>query len=235
MVNKTEKNLDGYEFVSLAAHQMRGPVGSIKGYLSMIFDGDFGEIPPVLLEPLETIFRSTDSLSKTINDFLDTSKMEQGQMRYYLKDFDLVDLLKQTIAEVQTTVKKELKLEVHLPRNPIVVHGDKTKLKHVFMNLIDNANKYTESGFVKVTLERHGQHKVLFSVEDSGIGFSKEVLATLFQKFSRAPEANKVNSTGTGLGLYVARKMIEAHHGQIWAESEGEGKGSKFCVDLPSV
>jgi len=235
MINKIEKNTDGYEFVSLAAHQMRGPVGSIKGYLSMIFDGDFGEIPSTLLEPLETIFRSTDSLNKTINDFLDTSKMEQGQMRYYLKDFDLVELVDQTIRETQTMIKKELALKITLPKKPIIVHGDKTKIKHVFTNLIDNANKYTEAGSIEVCLEKHGQHKVIFFVKDSGLGFDQETISLLFQKFSRAPEASKVNSTGTGLGLYVARKMIEAHHGRIWAESTGVGKGSQFYVELPTL
>ncbi len=235
MVNKTENNLDGYEFVSLAAHQMRGPVGSIKGYLSMILDGDFGLIPDNLFKPLETIFRSADSLSKTINDFLDTSKMEQGQMRYYLKDFDLVDLVRQTIEETQALIKIELEFRVHLPKNPILVHGDKTKIKHVLMNLIDNANKYTEKGFIEISVERHGQHKVIVVVKDSGIGFSAQTLETLFKKFSRSADASKVNSSGTGLGLYVAQKMIDAQHGRIWAQSAGEGKGSQFYIELPSL
>jgi two-component system sensor histidine kinase ResE len=230
-----KENKDGYEFVSLAAHQMRGPLGSIKGYASMILDGDYGEVPEALLEPLQLIFKSTDSLNKTVNDFLDTSKMEQGQMRYYLKDFDLVELIQQTIKEIRNTIREDLELKVKLPRNPLMVHADKMKIKHVLINLIDNANKYTEHGWIEIALERKGTHKALLCVSDSGIGFSRETGLTLFQKFSRAAEASKVNSTGTGLGLYLVQKMIDAHHGTVWAESKGEGKGAQFYVELPSL
>lgn len=230
-----KENKDGYEFVSLAAHQMRGPLGSIKGYASMILDGDYGEVPAALLEPLQLIFTSTDSLNKTVNDFLDTSKMEQGQMRYYLKDFDLVELVQQTIKEIENTIRVDLELKVHLPRNPLMIHADKMKIKHVLINLIDNANKYTDKGWIEISLERKGTQKTILCVKDSGMGFSKETGEVLFQKFSRASDASKVNSTGTGLGLYVVQKMIEAHHGRVWAESKGEGKGSGFYVEIPSL
>lgn len=156
-------------------------------------------------------------------------------MRYYLKDFDLVDLVEQTLKETATTLKAGLELKVTLPKNPVMIHGDKMKIKHVLTNLIDNSNKYTEKGYIEIGLERKGTHKVVFSVKDSGIGVSAEALPSLFQKFSRAANAAKVNSVGTGLGLYVVRKMIEAHHGRVWVESAGEGKGSEFYVELPSL
>ena len=232
---KIKESKDAYEFVSIAAHQMRGPLGSIKGYASMILDGDFGEVPKELIEPLTLIFKSADSLSKTVNDFMDTSKMEQGQMRYYLKDFDLCDLLKQTIVEIENTIKIEIKLKAVLPKNPIIVHADKAKIKHIILNLIDNANKYTERGEIVVVLERRGSNRCMLSVKDSGMGMSDKIIPTLFQKFVRAPEANKINNAGTGLGLYVVQKMVEAHNGKVWAESSGEGKGSQFYVELPTV
>lgn len=226
---------NGYEFVSLATHQIRGPLGSIRGYVSMILDGDYGPVPLELIEPLNLILKSADSLGKTVNDFLDTSKMEQGQMRYYLKDFDLTELVQQVVKEMYLTIGENVELKVDLPKQPILIHGDKTKIRHVLLNLIDNANKYTEKGYIEISLNKKSDNKAVFAVKDSGIGVSKEIIPTLFQKFSRAPEASKVNSTGTGLGLYVVRKMVEAHHGRVWVESAGEGKGTQFYVELPSL
>ena len=223
---------EGYEFVSVAAHQLRGPIGSIRGYASMILDGDYGLVPDEIFEVINLIFKSADSLNKTVNDFLDTSKMEQGQMRYYLKDFDLVEMLEQVGKEIYSTINDDIELIFDLPNSPTMIHGDKTKLKHVLSNLIDNANKYTEKGKIEVKLIRLGG-QALISIKDNGIGIPKDSIEKLFQKFHRAPNATKVNSSGTGLGLYVVKKIIETHKGRVWVESEGEGRGSTFYIELP--
>jgi two-component system cell cycle sensor histidine kinase PleC len=152
---KEEK--EGYEFVSIAAHQLRGPIGSIRGYASMILDGDYGLIPDNLFEAVNLIFKAADSLNKTVNDFLDTSKMEQGQMRYYLKDLDLVELVQNTLKEIGGAMKEGVELDVHLTKSPIMVHADKQKLKHVIINLLDNAIKYTCKGKIELRLERKSE------------------------------------------------------------------------------
>ena len=108
---------------------------------------------------------------------------------------------------------------------------DSGKVKQVVMNLIDNAIKYTPKGSVKLIL-RLFDRKIQLEIKDTGIGFNKETLPKLFAKFSREKNANKVNIQGSGLGLYLAREIIEAHHGHIWAHSEGEGKGSTFFIEL---
>jgi signal transduction histidine kinase len=224
------------EFVSLATHQIRGPVGAIKGYISLIMEGDYGEISKNLTEPLGIIFKSTDSLSKTVNDFLDVSRIEQGEMRYYLKDFDLVDLVNEVVSEMKTLMRGNgLELHLNIASGPLLVHHDKAKFKHVLTNLIDNANKYTKKGFIEIGLKRKSKDKILFSVKDSGVGIKAETMPKLFEKFSRDVDANKANIHGTGLGLYVAKKMVEAHHGRIWAESDGANKGSQFYVEIPSL
>jgi signal transduction histidine kinase len=115
------------------------------------------------------------------------------------------------------------------------VHSDKTKLKHVLINLIDNAHKYTKSGWIEVGLESKPEGKIMLSVKDSGIGIKQEIIPDLFKKFGRTEDARKLDSRGTGLGLYIARKIVEARHGRIWAESKGKGEGTQFYVEMDSI
>ena len=115
--------------------------------------------------------------------------------------------------------------------------GDSGKLAQVIGNLIDNAIKYTPAGWIKVILDQTpstslGVSKIRLTVVDSGVGIPAEVIPKLFQKFIRADEAGKINITGTGLGLYVAKQIVEGHGGKIWAESDGPGQGSRFVVEL---
>jgi signal transduction histidine kinase len=224
------------ENLSVATHQIRSPLASIKGYASLILEGDFGEVPEYLREPLNTIFKAANSAGKTVNDFLDLSRMEQGAMRYYLKDFDLSNLVQEAVNEIKGGINENnLELKLNIGEGPFLIHSDKAKLKHVLINLIDNANKYTKEGYIEVSLQRTVDNKVIFSVKDTGVGIKPETLLNLFQKFSRDTDANKQNIHGTGLGLYVAKKLIEARHGRIWAESEGDGKGSQFYVELDLI
>jgi signal transduction histidine kinase len=224
------------EFISLATHQIRGPLGAMKGYLSLILEGDYGQVPKELLDPVKIVFKSADSLSKTVNDFLDISRIEQGQMKLFFKDFNLVDLVHEAVGEMKNVIKtKGLDLQVKIQDKILMVHGDKTKLKQVIINLIDNSYKYTEAGWMEICLEKCESDKVLFRVKDSGVGIKEKTLPLLFQKFSRCSGANDVNILGTGLGLYIAKKMVEANHGKIWAESAGEGKGAEFYVELNLV
>lgn len=224
------------ENLSVATHQIRSPLASIKGYASLMLEGDFGEVPDYLREPLNTIFNAANSAGKTVNDFLDLSRMEQGAMRYYLKDFDLGNLVQEAVDEIKAGINENnLELKLNIGEGPFLIHSDKAKLKHVLINLIDNANKYTKSGFIEISLQKTENNKVLFSVKDSGVGIKTETIPKLFQKFSRDTDASKANIHGTGLGLYVARKLVESRHGRIWAESEGEGRGSQFYVELQLV
>lgn len=221
------------EYISLATHQIRGPLGAIKGYVSLILEGDYGNVPKEFIEPLDIIFKSTDSLTKTVSDFLDVSRIEQGEMKYYLKDFNIVDLVNEVVNELKINIqKKGLELKLNIENGNYILHEDKTKLKQVLINLLDNSNKYTKTGWIEVGLKKNAENTVLFSIKDSGVGISKETMPLLFKKFSRAKDAHGTNILGTGLGLYLAKKMIEAQKGHIWAESLGEGKGSEFYVEL---
>jgi len=219
------------EFVSLASHQLRGPLTAIKGYTSEIIEGDFGEVPKHLFQPLHTILKSCQSLVTIVEDFLNVSRMEQGKMTYDRTFFDMADLIEEVVRENQPNFdRKKLKVYVMASQGSNV-EADRGKIKQIVGNLIDNSIKYTPAGEVHVGVARNAD-KIVFSVKDTGVGIRRETMPKLFQKFSRAEDASKANILGTGLGLYIASQMIKAHGGRIWAESAGEGKGSAFFVEL---
>ena len=223
------------ELVSLASHQLRAPMTAIKGYISMIFEGDYGEVPKVMMDPIKRIFTSTQSLVQIVGDFLDVSRIELGTMKFNFTDFDLKCLVSQIVEELKPNIEiSKLEFKFESPDEKFPLHGDETKLKQVFNNLIDNSLKYTKKGSVHVSLNKEGD-RYIFKVKDTGIGMQSELIPKLFDKFTRASNANEANVIGTGLGLYVAKQMVEKHNGKIWAESEGEGKGSTFVVEIPIV
>lgn len=225
------------EFVSLASHQLRGPLTAIKGYASMLLDGDFGEIDkPEIKDAVDKIYTSTQSLVILVADYLDVSRIEQGRMQYDFTTFDMKDLVATVGVELAPNIERaKLTYKFDFDQNVAYkVNADMGKIKQVIGNIIDNAIKYTPKGGIHVWLSKPGNH-ILVSITDTGVGIRPDVLPRLFEKFTRAPDASKTNIMGTGLGLYVARKMVEAHHGRIWAESPGQGKGSSFFIELEAV
>jgi signal transduction histidine kinase len=222
------------EFVSLASHQLRGPLTAVKGYASMLLEGDFGVIKDGVRDAMEKIYTSTQDLVVLVNDYLDVTRIEQGRMQYDFSVFDTKDLVSTIITELQPNIDisgNKLTFDFEPGKN-YTIKGDQGKIKQVISNLLDNSNKYTIKGQVHVWLRNPGNGKVLISISDTGVGIHPDVLPILFEKFTRAPDASRTNIMGTGLGLYVAKKMIEAHRGRVWAESPGPDKGSTFFIEL---
>ncbi|HBV01088.1 MAG TPA: hypothetical protein DEF00_01685 [Candidatus Taylorbacteria bacterium] len=231
--NERLKELDQLksEFVSMATHQIRGPLTAIKGYASMMREGDYGDIPENLKGTIDIIYESSNALTVIVQDFLDISNIEQGKMKF---DFSVVDLSKLAydVAEALAPNIEQKGLRLKLEIEPdIVVEADVGKMRQIIGNLIDNAVKYTPKGSITVRVRKLDKTMRL-EISDTGVGIKPETLPKLFQKFSRAEDASKANVLGTGLGLYVAKKLIEAQNGRISAESEGEGKGAAFSVEL---
>lgn len=221
------------EFVSIASHQLRSPLTAMKGYASLLLEGSYGKLPPAAKEAIENIFTSTDLMVNSVEDFLNVSRIEQGRMKYELSEFNIVELAKDVVTDQENLAEeKGLEIKFHSKDSLITIKADIGKIKQVFANLVDNAIKYTQKGTVIISVVLNID-TVRFSVKDTGIGMSKEDINKLFGRFSRAEGANRVNTTGTGLGLYVAKQMVEAHKGKIWAESDGAGLGSSFIVELP--
>ena len=229
------------DFLSIASHQLRTPLTAIKGYASMILEGSYGKISETTKSAVDKIFQSSQRLVLIIGDFLDISHIEQGTMQYDFAALDVRELAKGLTDEFKATIEsstdksKALKISFEADeKENFSVNADRNKIRQVVSNLIDNSIKYTPAGFVKVSLSKIAENgNVLLKIEDSGIGISAETMPNLFKKFGRARSLSSAYANGSGLGLYVAKEIIKAHKGKIWAESEGEGKGSKFFVELP--
>lgn len=204
----------------------------MKGYASLILDGDYGEINADVRESVSRIFESSKTLAHVVEDYLNISRIELGSMKYYFADLDAKKIVGDVVAEMEPNIKKAgIEVLFTAPDDTYMISADPDKIKQVYMNLIDNSVKYTPKGKIEVSLKKI-KSKVLFTVSDTGIGMKPDTIESLFAKFTRAYNANITNIHGTGLGLYIARQIAEAHHGKVWAESDGEGKGSRFYVEL---
>lgn len=234
--NEELKKLDKAksEFISIASHQLRTPLSIIKGYISMIEEGSFGRITKKIAEPLRRVYLSNERLIKLVNDLLDLSRMEGGRMRYEMKPARFSVIIASVVEEFQQIAQsKGVLLRFKKEKEDSPVRLDEEKMRQVTFNLIDNAVRYTpKNGSITITLTINPYH-LLFSVADTGIGLEKQEINSLFQKFVRSKEVARIHTEGVGLGLYVARRIVEDHGGRIWAESRGKGKGSTFFVELP--
>lgn len=231
------------EFLSVASHHLRDPLTAITGYASMLLEGTFGPLSANLRDAVQRIYESSRRLVIIINDFLNISQIEQGEMHYVFAPIDMRKIVADITEELGPAASRaglKLGFEVHdEPGKPFIVSADESKLRQVVSNLVDNSIKYTPQGGVNVALARRrdeegGAEYIRLIISDTGIGMTRETLAKIFNKFSRAEGVNKLFTDGSGLGLYVAREILKKHNGRIWADSEGLGKGSQFYVELPA-
>jgi len=224
------------EFLSIASHQLRSPLTSIRGYASMLIEGSFGPVQAKIKEPLERIEASAKLMTLAVEDYLNVSRIESGNMKYDLTDFDLATEIERVSDDMRPTALRQGLVLLYRTKlqGKTIVHADIGKTVQIAHNLINNAIKYTPKGTITILIHDDITKKeVYLDVIDTGVGMSQDTIDILFQKFSRAKDANKVNTTGTGLGLYVAGKMAEAMKGSVTAHSKGAGKGSCFTLTLP--
>ncbi|HEY4963803.1 MAG TPA: ATP-binding protein [Candidatus Saccharimonadales bacterium] len=216
------------DFISMASHQLRTPLTSVKGYLSMVLEGDAGKINKVQREMLGQAFFSSQRMVYLISDLLNVSRLKTGKFVIETAAVDLSEVVQQELSQLEETAgSRSLKLEYEKPKNFPIVMLDETKTRQVIMNFTDNAIYYTPAGgTIKVKLIDNPE-TIELRVEDSGIGVPKSEQHHLFSKFYRAGNARKARPDGTGLGLFMAKKVIIAEGGSVIFESE-EGKGSTF-------
>lgn len=221
------------EFISIASHQLRTPLTAIKGYVSMLLEGDFGPVRPEQATVMQQLEQSTNQIINMVNELLSVSRINAQKFELVKAPTRLEDLAVDVVAELRPLAKqKSLPVRLHLPaKSPGELMIDPMRIRQAILNFLDNALKYTTKGYVDVTLRQDGQDVVL-TVTDTGIGIPKKDLEQMFTKFFRAKNARELLVTGSGLGLFVAKRVIDSHRGSCIMESQ-EGRGSTFGFRLP--
>lgn len=234
LASELEKaNRQQVTLIHFITHQIKGFVTKSRNIFAMIKEGEYGEIPAAMQPMIEEGFTSDTKGVNTIQEILNAANIKSGRVEYKKESFDLKALVDDTIRDLKGAADaKGLALAIDTGDTPIIYPGDKGQLVNAFKNLIDNSIKYTPKGEVTVSLSQEGK-TVRFVVEDTGVGITADDMAHLFTEGGHGANSTKVNVESTGFGLYIVKNIIEAHSGKVWAESEGEGKGSRFIVELP--
>ncbi len=222
------------EFVSTVAHQLRTPLAGIKWTIDMLVNGDIGKLNVDQNTMLFKIADSNDRMIRFVNDLLSLSRMESGRLEYNFALINLQHVAESVLLDLYPVAnRKQISINfrgkgINLPE----VMADKDKMRVVFQNLLENSVKYSpQGGHVTIELRNRGM-EVLASVIDEGMGIPKDEQKNIFNRFYRAPSAAKAESDGSGLGLYLAKNIVEGHGGKIWFESE-TGKGTSFYFTIP--
>lgn len=239
IVNAQQENL--LHFIS---HEIKGYLTDSQAGFSSIVEGDFGTVPPPLKTMAETALLKMRQGIDTIVSILKASDMKKGTVAYKKAPLDFRAVVQSIVSEQKPAAyEKHLGLDVEIAEGKYLMQGDEEKLReHVVRNLIENAILYTPAGTIRVELsEADGPSTALragmirFSVKDSGVGITPEDMARLFTEGGHGKDSIMVNVHSTGYGLFIAKQVVNAHGGKIWAESEGAGKGAKFIVELPTA
>jgi len=222
------------EFISIVSHQLRSPLSNLKWALEILISGRFGKIDGKPAEYLQILSDNTKRMGELISSLLIVSRIDQGRLPIHNAEFPLSDLVKEAIAEfkpIASASNIEIVLETVKPNLP-QAFGDSSQLKIVIENFIDNAVRYTKGAGKIVVAIVPKKDRLLFSVKDGGVGIPKEDQKHIFQKFFRSGNVLKYQTQGSGLGLYIAKSIVEKSGGKIGFKSE-QDKGSTFWFTIP--
>ena len=220
------------EFIGVASHELKTPLTSLKGYIQLVQRTlDSGTDHEAAKIYTSKTHMHVERLTSLINDLLDVSRVQAGKLEFYLTDFDLHEMLQETVESMQhVSQTHKIVIENNIPQ---ILKGDRTRLEQVLTNLITNAVKYSPKSDT-VTVSAHKNEKeVIIAVKDSGMGIPKEHSERIFERFFRVESSGAtMKIPGLGIGLYISAEIVKRHNGKIWVESE-EGKGSTFYISLP--
>ena len=220
------------QFLANMSHELRTPLNAILGYTELVADGIYGAVPQKIQEVVERVQKSGRHLLGLINDVLDISKIEAGQLRLSVGDYSFHDVVQNVTTAVESlAAEKKLALKVDVPGDLPVGAGDERRITQVLLNLVGNAIKFTDSGEVAISV-RAADSKFLVAVRDTGPGIDAEHQQKIFEEFQQVDSSPTKTKGGTGLGLAIAKRIVEMHGGHIWVEST-PGLGSTFFVQLP--
>lgn len=226
------------EFLRRASHELKTPLVSIKGFSNLILSKYSEDLNPAIISNLEEINDGCERLQIIINNLLQTSKVDSVELKPKLEREDLTFLINYCVEELHPlAAKREHSINTEI-QGPIITFFEKEEIHDVISNLLINAIKYTPpKGWIDIRTEIK-EDFVVVSIKDNGIGFTKEEKSNLFQQFGKIERYGQgldLDIDGTGLGLYISKKIVESHGGKIWMESEGKGKGSTFYFTLPLI
>ena len=220
------------QFLANMSHELRTPLNAILGYTELILDHIYGEVPEKIREVLERLEKNGRHLLGLINDVLDLSKMEAGQLTLALSEYSMGEVVQTVFTSVEAlAAEKKLELKVMIPTDLPNGKGDEQRIAQVLLNLLGNAIKFTDEGEVRVEATVSNE-TFLVSVFDTGPGLSEADQRMIFEEFHQADGSSSKKKGGTGLGLSIAKRIVEMHGGRIWVEST-LGKGSTFYFTLP--
>jgi len=224
------------EFFSMAAHELRTPLTAIKGYVQILAKQLARTEPgsPMIEKSLTTLREQSDRMERLINELLDFARVETGQLAFHFSEFNLVELIEETVTEAaRATQRHWITLQTQHAR--IDGRWDRDRLAQVFSNLLTNAIKYSpDGGPINVSIEWSGQREddVLVAIRDEGLGIPPHDMPRLFTRYSRVGDSSHFHRSGLGIGLYITKEIVDSHGGRINVTSE-PGKGSTFGVNLP--
>ena len=234
----SERNEEKDRLMQIVSHDLRSPLGGIKGLSQILTDGEEAEMPEIVREFSEIIVQTSDTLLNLVNDLLDLAKIESGKQRVNLTEFDIVSTL-QNVVKLQEKVAQskglQLLFENTIELIPFQLVADEPKIMQVINNLLSNAIKFTpKGGAVTLRLQPQGDDRLLIVVQDTGIGIPAEHLPRVFEKFGNHQRSGTSGEKGTGLGMTIVKRFVELHGGAIDVESQ-QGKGTTFTISLPII
>ena len=217
------------------SHELRTPLNAVIGFSELLLDGIPGEINDEQRQCLDDILTSGQHLLSLIGDVLDISKLQAGKMELKLQDLDLADVIEEAVQTVRPMAdEKRHRIEVRVEEDIPRAHADEARVRQILLNLLSNAMKFTPPGGLLAVDATHGDHDCLVSVTDNGIGIKPEQQDRIFEVFVRGETILDGTRRGSGLGLALARQLVELMGGRIWVESEC-GKGSRFSFTVPGA
>ncbi len=225
------------EFVSMATHELRTPITGISGFLSMVISGEMGPVNNKIKEALTMASSASERLAILVDDLLDVGRIEQGRVSLSPKPTEPAQIIKETMAELRVQAKnKKLAFNFHPHKEVLpIINIDKDRFKQILINLIGNAIKYTPSGEIQVlTHGRYGGRVLEIKIKDTGIGMSGKGRGRLFEKFYRIKNEKTKNITGTGLGMWITKRLVEMMNGTITVDSI-ENVGTQITLQFPIV
>jgi signal transduction histidine kinase len=221
------------EFIATASHELRTPLTSIRGYVDLLLLGTLGAVSPEQGDFLKVVKNNVARLVELIDDLLDVSKVEAGEIRLRCEPVDMAEVLHEVGEALYSQfTERKISLAIDVQENLPKVMADRQRLRQIAVNLVGNACKYTPSGgHVDVTL-RNGDGRLRVDVRDTGVGIREDARRHIFTPFFRADNPLRDEVGGTGLGLSITRKLVELHGGEIWFDTH-EGDGTTFSFTLP--